>query len=180
MEGSSMERTRTPVGAPGWLWVNLAAMGFSLVHTIADFGIILGSSPSLQVQQSVLTSVLTVLIGLLYAWWAWVLVRAVGGTRSGLVGLMAFDVLWVGANGVSILACLPPCGTALPFYADAVHLGTLILGPLAAYFAYRAMRRSSSVRGSWLAMAGNVVIMVAFLVAILAVVTGLANTSGAS
>src|SRR5215217_3146410 len=28
--GSSMGRTRTPVGTPGWLWVNLAAMGFSL------------------------------------------------------------------------------------------------------------------------------------------------------
>jgi hypothetical protein len=29
-----MERTRTPVGTPGWLWVNLAAMGFSLGHTV--------------------------------------------------------------------------------------------------------------------------------------------------
>ena len=175
-----MERTRTSVGTPGWLWVNLAAMGFSLVHTIADYGIILGFSPSLQVDQSVLTSVLTVLIGLVYTWWAWVLVRAVGGTRSGLVGLMAFDVLWVGLNGVTILACLPPCGTALPFYADAIHLGTLILGPLAAYLAYRAMRRSSSVRGSWPAMVGNVVIMVALLAAIFAVLGWFANTAGAS
>jgi len=83
-------------------------------------------------------------------------------------------------NGVSIIYCLPPCSFGLPLYPDALHLGTLILGPLAAYFAYRAMRRSSTVRGSWLAMAGNVVIMVAFLVAILAVVTGLANTAGAS
>jgi hypothetical protein len=39
---------RQPVGAPGWLWVILAvaAMGFSLVHTVVDFGIILGSSSS--------------------------------------------------------------------------------------------------------------------------------------
>ena len=74
-----MKNTLTTTGAPGWLWANLAAMGFSLVHTIADYGIILGSSPSLEVQQSVLT----VLIGLMYTWWAWVLVRAVGERGPG-------------------------------------------------------------------------------------------------
>ena len=168
-----MERPRTPVGAPGWLWVNLAAMGFSLAHTVADAGILFGSSSP---GSDVPPSLLTVLIGLLYTWWAWVFARAVGGAKSGLVGLIAFDILWVVLNGVSILACLPPCGS-VPLYGDTLHLGTLILGPLAAYFAYRAMRRSS-VLGSWLAMAGNVVIMVALLVAILAVVTGLANTAG--
>jgi hypothetical protein len=162
------------VGAPGWLWVNLAAMGFSLVHTVADAGIVFGaSSSSSEVQQSSLTA----LIGLVYTWWAWVFARAVGGANSGLVGLMAFDVLWVGLNGLSIIYCLPPCGS-VPLYGDTLHLGTLILGPLAAYFAYRAMRRSSSVRGSRLAMAGNVVIMVALLVAILAVLARLANTAG--
>jgi hypothetical protein len=166
-----MKNTLTTTGAPGWLWANLAAMGFSLVHTIADYGIILGFSPSLQVDQSVLTSVLTVLIGLMYTWWAWVLVRAVGGTRSGLVGLMAFDVLWVGLTGVTIFACLPPCGTALPFYADVLHLGTLILGPLAAYLAYRAIG-PARVPSSWLAMASNVVVMAAFLAGIFAVVLG--------
>ncbi len=168
-----MGRTRTPAGAPGWLWVNLAAMGFSLVHTVADAAILFGSSsPGSEVPPSLLT----VLIGLLYTWWAWVFARAVGGANSGLVGLMAFDILWVSLNGVSILACLPPCGS-VPLYGDTIHLGTLILSPLAAYFAYRAMRRSS-VRGSWLAMAGNVVIMVALLVAILAVLAWFANTAG--
>ena len=172
-----MKNTLTTTGAPGWLWANLAAMGFSLVHTIADYGIILGFSPSLQVDQSVLTSVLTVLIGLVYTWWAWVLVQAVGGTRSGLVGLMAFDVLWVGLNGVTIIYCLPPCGTALPFYADAIHLGTLILGPLAAYLAYRAIG-PARVPSSWLAMASNVVVMVAFLAGIFAVVVVLSTGVG--
>lgn len=170
-----MGRTRTPVGAPGWLWVNLAAMGFSLMHTVVDAGLFVfgSSSSSSEVQQSSLT----VLIGLVYTWWAWVFARAVGGANSGLVGLVAFDVLWVGLNGLSIIYCLPPCGGwGVPLLADTIHLGSLILGPLAAYFAYRAMRRSS-VRGSWLAMAGNVVIMVALLVAILAVMTTLANTA---
>lgn len=165
------------VKTAGWLWANLAAMGFSLMHTIADFGVILGFSPSLGVQQSVLTNVLTVLIGLLYTWWAWVFVRAAGGTRSGLVGLMAFDVLWVALNGVTILACLPPCGTALPFYGDAIHVGTLILGPLAAYLAYRAMG-PARVPSSRLAMAGNVVVMVAFLAGIFAVVVVLSTGVG--
>jgi hypothetical protein len=168
-----MGRARTPVGTPGWLWVNLAAMGFSLVHTVADAGVFGSSSSSSEVPQSLLT----VLIGLLYTWWAWVFARAVRGAKSGLVGLMAFDVLWVGLNGVSIIYCLPPCGS-VPFYGDTIHLGTLILGPLGAYLAYRAMRRSS-VRGSWPAMVGNVVIMVALLVAIFAVLAWLANIQGA-
>ncbi len=167
-----MQRTQKPVGTPGWLWVNLAAMGFSLVHTVADFGIIVfgSSSSSSEVQQSLLT----VLIGLLYTWWAWVFAQAVRGANSGLVGLMAFDVLWVGINGVSILGCLPPCGTAVPFYGDTIHLGTFILGPLGAYLAYRAMR-GSSVRGRRLAMVGNIIIMVALVIAIIIVLASLAS-----
>jgi len=58
MEGSSMERTRTPVGAPGWLWVNLAAMGLSLGHTAADLGII---SSGFGVPQSLLSVLIAVL-----------------------------------------------------------------------------------------------------------------------
>jgi hypothetical protein len=59
----------------------------------------------------------------------------------------------------------------LPFYADAIHLGTLILGPLAAYLAYRAIG-PARVPSSRLAMASNVVVMVAFLAGIFAVVLG--------
>ena len=103
-----MGRIRQPVGTPpGWLWVILAvaAMGFSLVHTLIDFGIILGSSSSrFGVQQSLLS----VLIGVLYTWWAWVFAKAVGGAKSWLVGLMVFDVLWVGGNGLTIIYCPPP------------------------------------------------------------------------
>jgi hypothetical protein len=168
-----MERTRTPVGAAGWLWVNLAvaAMGFSLVHTLVDFAVIaLGSRFGVfGVQQSLLS----VLIGLLYTWWAWVFAKAVGGTKSWLVGLMAFDVLWVGGNGLTIVYCPPPC-SSLPFFADALHVGNLILAPLATYFAYRAMRRIS-VPGRWLVMVGNIIIMLAFVIAIIAVLASLSN-----
>jgi hypothetical protein len=166
-----MERTRTPVGAAGWLWVTLAvaAMGFSLVHTLVDFAVIaLGSRFGVQ------QSLLSVLIGLLYTWWAWVFAKAVGGTKSWLVGLMVFDVLWVGGNGLTIVYCPPPCGFGVPLYADALHVGNLILAPLATYFAYRAMRRIS-VPGSWLVMVGNIIIMLAFVIAIIAVLASLSN-----
>src|SRR5215212_6388564 len=105
--GSTMERTRTPVGAAGWLWVTLAvaAMGFSLVHTLVDFALI-----ALESRFGVQQSLLSVLIGLLYTWWAWVFAKAVGGTKSWLVGLMVFDVLRVGGNGLTIVYCPPPCG----------------------------------------------------------------------
>jgi hypothetical protein len=164
-----MERTRTPVGAAGWLWVNLAALGFSLVHTLVDFALI-APGPRFGVQQSLLS----VLIGLLYTWWALVFAKAVGGTKSWLVGLMAFDVLWVGGNGLTIVYCPPPCGS-VPFYADALHVGNLILAPLATYFAYRAMRRIS-VPGRWLVMVGNIIIMLALVIAIIAVLASLSNT----
>ena len=107
-----MGRFRQPVGAPGWLWVILAvaAMGFSLGHAVADLGIIFGSlSSSFGVPQSLLS----VLIGVLYTWWAWVFAKAVGGGKSWLVGLMAFDVLWVGGNGLTIIECPPPVARCL-------------------------------------------------------------------
>jgi hypothetical protein len=166
-----MERTRTPVGAAGWLWVTLAvaAMGFSLVHTLVDFALI-----ALESRFSVQQSLLSVLIGLLYTWWAWVFAKAVGGTKSWLVGLMVFDVLWVGGNGLTIVYCPPPCGFGVPLYADALHVGNLILAPLATYFAYRAMRRIS-VPGSWLVMVGNIIIMLALVIGIIAVLASLSN-----
>ena len=160
-----MERLRQPVGAPGWLWVLLAvaAMGFSLVHTVVDFGIFVGPSASrFGVQQSVLS----VLIGVLYTWWAWVFAQAVGGAKAWLVGLMAFDILWLGSNGLTIMACPPPC-SALPVFADTLHLGNLILAPLATYVAYRAMRRMSGP-SSWRVMVGNVMALVITITALLA------------
>ena len=167
-----MGRIRQPVGAPGWLWVILAvaAMGFSLGHTVADLGIIFGSlSSSFGVPQSLLS----VLIGLLYSWWAWAFAKAVGVAKSWLVGLMVFDLLWVGGNGLTILECPPPC-SAVPVYADTLHLGNLILAPLATYFAYRAMRRISGPT-SWLVMVGNIIIMGALVIAIIAMLTSLAS-----
>ena len=152
----------------GRLWVNLAALGFSLVHTLVDFALIVPGP-----RFGVLQSLLSVLIGLLYTCWAWVFAKAVGGTKSWLVGLMAFDVLWVGGNGLTIVYCPPPC-SSLPFFADALHVGNLILAPLATYFAYRAMRRIS-VPGRWLVMVGNIIIMLAFVIAIVAVLASLSN-----
>ena len=165
-----MERTRTPVGAEGWLWANLAvaAMGFSLVHTLVDFALI-----ALESRFGVQLNLLSVLIGLLYTWWAWVFAKAVGGTKSWLVGLMVFDILWVGGNGLTILECPPPC-SAVPVYADALHLGNLILAPLAAYFAYRAMRRISGPT-SWPVVVGNIIIVGGLVIAIVAVLASLAS-----
>ena len=86
---------------------------------------------------------------------------------------MVFDLLWVGGNGLTIIECPHPC-SAVPVYADALHLGNLILAPLATYFAYSAIRRIS-VPTSWLVMMGNIIIMVALVIAIIAVLTLLAS-----
>ena len=66
-----------------------------------------------------------------------------------------------------------PC-SALPVYADTLHLGNLLLAPLATYVAYRAMSRMSGPL-SWRVMAGNVIIMLALVLAIIAVLASLAS-----
>jgi hypothetical protein len=67
----------------------------------------------------------------------------------------------------------PPC-SAVPVYADTLHLGNLILAGLTTYFAYRAIRRLSGPT-SWLVVVGNIVIMGALVIAIIAVLTSLAS-----
>ena len=103
------------------------------------------------------------LIAVLYTWWAWVFAKAVGGAKSWLVGLMVFDILWVGGNGLTILECPPPVARCRSG-TDALRLGNLILAPLATYFAYRAIRRISGPAG-WLVMVGNIIIIWALVMA---------------
>jgi hypothetical protein len=86
---------------------------------------------------------------------------------------MVFDILWVGGNGLTIFACPPPC-SAVPVYADALHLGNLILAPLAAYFAYRAIRRISGPT-RWPVVVGNIIIVGGLVIAIVAVLASLAS-----
>ena len=62
----------------------------------------------------------------------------------------------------------------MPVYADALHLGNLILAPLATYFAYRSMRRISGPT-NWLVMVANIIIGLALVIAIIAVLTSLAS-----
>ena len=66
-----------------------------------------------------------------------------------------------------------PC-SAVPVYADALHLGNLILAPLATYFAYRAIRRIPGPT-SRLVVVGKIIFMVALVIAIIAVLTSLAS-----
>ncbi|MGI8915818.1 MAG: hypothetical protein ACR2JY_18905 [Chloroflexota bacterium] len=160
MQENGCGKDAKPTGLSDLVWINLAAMGFSLAHTLVDLGIVLGqSSPRYVVQQALLP----VLLAALYTWWGWTLAKAVEGVKSGLVGLMAFGVAWVVvANGVTIIYCMPPCGS-VPLYADTLHIGNLILGPTAAYFAYMAFRRIS-VSERRFAILGTVIVMLVFLV----------------
>lgn len=178
-----MEKARQLSGAPGWLSVNLAAFGFSLVHALGDFGLLLARSSSASASTTVSTSsspfavqqaLLALLIGLLYGWWGWVFARAVQGARSGFVGLMAFSIGWVLiGNGLTIVYCLPPCGP-VPFVADIIHISNLILGPLSAVLSYRAMRHISTPVNRF-ALTSNIVIMLALLVALFGVEASLVN-----
>jgi hypothetical protein len=66
-----------------------------------------------------------------------------------------------------------PCG-ALPLYADALHLGNLVLGPLAAHLAYRAMRRMPGPASGPVVVA-NAAVVPAIVIAIVAALTALAG-----
>jgi hypothetical protein len=122
---------------PGWLWLSLAALGFSLFHVLIDFliGIYGPSSPT-----SVLQGVLMLLVSLVYVWWGLALVMAASGARAGFVSLVVLALGWAFvANGASIVVCPPPCPGAAPF-GDVAHVGCLLFGGSAAYAAWRALR----------------------------------------
>ncbi len=127
------------------LWLNAAALAFSLTHAMGDFSLVVVLLPNLYW----LHGAFVAFVGALYGWWGWSMAQAGRGAKSGFVGLFVLSLVAV-LNGASIVLCPPPCGGTNPYmlWPDASHLGSLIFGGLAAYAAWlvlRANRRKGAV-----------------------------------
>ena len=139
-----MNRTMSQPGR-FWLLAHALAMGFSLGHVILDwhaelFGPLV---PTMRPSQALIL----VLGASIYPLWAVALVLAERGSRVALLATFALCTLGGLGNGLSIVACLPPCPAAAPF-ADLTHIGSLVFGLWGMYESWRAATRPPRRRSS--------------------------------
>ncbi len=126
---------------PGWLLLNIAALGSALAHTFIDqhLGLYGESSSSM----SLLQAINIFMTCLVVAWWTLSLSVTTGTARPGLSAALVLSVGWtfVG-NGLAIVFAPPPAD-AFP-YQDLAHLISLVFGALAAIATRREMTRNQT------------------------------------
>ena len=121
-----------------WLWLNIVALVFSLIHILIDFSIGLWGKSSAVLSAVQMLNIL--FIALTYGFWGLALAWAARGERRGLVTVFALTLLWSFlGNGVIGLLAAPPPSAAFP-YQDLAHLGNVIFGGLALWALWRPMR----------------------------------------
>jgi hypothetical protein len=147
---------------PLWLWLSLAAMAFSTLHILLDFGI--GLFP-LQGNVAPAVGAVLLLIGLIQAWWAVSIAAGARGIAGGVASAVVIGLGWtLLVNGFSIQYCPPSCPVAAPL-SDIAHIGSLILGIAAPAAGIWALWRAR-VRIGWVLPAGALVIVVATVVSL--------------
>ena len=122
----------------GWLVANYVAMAFGVTHALLDAFILSGSG--IGVGLAVLLTVLIV------SWWRAGLRALDWSTAASRLAISGIGVgsLFTFLNGLTILACLPPCGGSFGL-ADIVHVGCL-LSPFVVVFLTRRFARDRGVR----------------------------------
>ena len=129
-----------------WLAAHTLAFAFSLSHLMLDWGAgIIGGpiGPTIAPVQA-----LVLVVGsALYALWAAALVVAGQGSRRAMAATLALCAVGALGNGLSIVACPPPCGGAAPV-GDVAHIGSLVFGVWAIYESWQALARGSTHRNT--------------------------------
>jgi hypothetical protein len=121
-----------------WLTVHTLAIGFSLSHLFLDWQFnLFGSSTN---SLSTVQALVLVTGAAVYALWAAALALAGQGSRRGMIATLVFSGLGGLGNGLSIVACPPPCSGAFPF-GDISHIGSLVFGAWAMIESWRALRQ---------------------------------------
>jgi hypothetical protein len=105
---------------PHWLLVHTLAIGFSLSHLILDWHLDLFGS-LIPTSLSVVQAFVLVIGAVVYASWAAALALASQGSRRGLITTLLLCAVGGLGNGLSIVACLPPCSGA-PLLATSATL----------------------------------------------------------
>ncbi len=114
------------------LQLNALALAFSLTHVIGDYAILTAQAGG----DALALPWYLALAGTVYGWWGWSLARAAGGSRSGLVSLLALSAVWAALlNGGSAVFT-----SVTILLADIIHFGSLLFGIGAAYATWRLLR----------------------------------------
>ncbi len=129
-----MKKLARPSGR--WLPAHTLAIGFSLMHTILDWHLDLYGSATTSLA---LVQALVLILGAsVYALWASMLTLAGQGSRGAMFATLPISILGGLGNGLSIVACLPPCSGAFPF-GDLSHIGSLVFGLWAVIESWKAV-----------------------------------------
>jgi len=120
-------------GVQWWLAANLVAMVFGVTHALLDAFFVI--PPEIGVVLAVAVTTLVII------WWTTGLVLLVAPANRGRRALAG---VWVGAvfvflNGLSIVACPPPCGGSFGI-GDVAHIGSLLSSVVVAVLTLRFMR----------------------------------------
>ena len=136
----------SPRPGPRWLPAHALAIGFSLSHLTLDWGAQIMGGPIGAVMTPGQVLVLVIGSGL-YALWAAALVVAGQGSRRAMAATLPLCAVGALGNGLSIVACPPPCGGAAPV-GDVAHIGSLVFGVWAIYESWQALTRGSARRNA--------------------------------
>jgi hypothetical protein len=132
------------VQLPGWLLLNVGALGLSLAHTFVHYHIGLYGESQLSI--SLLQATNVAVTSLVVAWWVVCLDARAGTVRAGLSGALTLAVVWAFlANGLAAVVAVPPPSGAFPLQ-DIAHLLSIVFGALAAITTWRELKRSE---GAW-------------------------------
>jgi hypothetical protein len=127
---------------PIWLVVGMAAMTFSAMHIVMDFGVGL-----FDLRGTLSPTEASVLVGiaLIQMWWAVSFVAGAQGNGGGVASAGILGGVWAAmTNGFPIVYCPPVCEEAAPL-SDLAHVGSIVFGILmvlvAAWSLWRARLR---------------------------------------
>ncbi len=127
---------------PIWLVVGMAAMFFSAMHIVMDFGVGLFD---LHGTLSSTEAAILVGVALIQVWWAVSFVAGAQGNGGGVASAGILGAVWAAmTNGFPIVYCPPVCTEAAPL-SDLAHVGSIVFGILtvlvAAWSLWRARLR---------------------------------------
>lgn len=146
---------------PAWLWIGVAAMAIGLLHILLDMGVGLFDMDG---RLSVGVASVLIVIVLIHIWWVLSFVAGTQGRGGGILSAAVLALGWTTMmNGYPIVFCPPTCVPGSPL-SDIAHIGSLVLGPLAALAAIWALWRGRPKLG-WVLPVGAVLLVIAMLAA---------------
>ena len=159
MENNRLAWSGTSWRMPLWLWLSLAAMAFSTMHILLDFGV--GLFP-MQGTLSPAVAAMVVLITIVHLWWVVSLAAGARGQAGGVASAAVLGLGWtLTINGAAIVFCMPPCKYSAPL-SDIGHIGSIVLGIMAPAAAiWTLWRARGQGRIGWVLPAGALVLVVA-------------------